>query len=308
MLTIASAHGRGTPRTGLYGYPYGKVLTNAVSGVQVAGGTQYVATGWTMTGNKPVSGSGTNMVMTHTNTATLTWLWKTNYALTATIDTNAVVAGGAVTGNTNGWYAAGSSVTVTAVPDAGYHLAGWSGNTADDTNSLSQSLTMNQARTMVAYFATNSPDPVIQPAPDKTAAATAAMDFPAANPQPSLTITLLATADGAAPACAPDGRCAVLTVSAGVATVAFPEGIEPLTGLPVVVMQTLGADTNANGLPDVIDASLNGLTLEGAELLRARVVDGWLLLETPYVDRLHVEGAPAPACQLPASWQVTPLR
>ncbi|MEI8243340.1 MAG: choice-of-anchor D domain-containing protein [bacterium] len=308
MLTIKSAPGRGTPRAGLYGYPYGAVLTNAVNGVQIAGGTQYVATGWTMIGNKPVSGSGTNMIMTHTNTATLTWLWKTNYALTATVSTNAVVAGGSVTGNTNGWYAAGAFVTVTAAPDTGYHFAGWSGNTPGDTNSLSQSLTMDQARTLVACFAPDAPDPVLRPASDKAAAATAATAFPAADPHPSLSLTFLATADGAAPACAPDGRCAVLTVCDGVATVAFPEGIEPLTALPVIVMQALGADTNANGLPDALDASLDGLMLEGAALLTARVVDGWLLVETPYVDRLHVEGAPVPACQLPASWQVTPRR
>jgi hypothetical protein len=41
-----------------------------------SGPTQYVCTGWSMTGQEPTSGTGTSFQMTVTNDAVLTWIWQ----------------------------------------------------------------------------------------------------------------------------------------------------------------------------------------------------------------------------------------
>src|ERR1035437_2594112 len=146
--TIISAHGAGLPPVGVYTNGYGATLSNSISGVETIGGTQYVSTGWSMTGNEPVSGSGTNMVMVQTNNAELTWLWSTNYLLTAS-----AAANGSVSGSSNGFYAADSSVVVTSTPSLGYHFAGWTGNVSGPSNAAVQTMTMDQARSVVAHFA-----------------------------------------------------------------------------------------------------------------------------------------------------------
>ena len=50
-----------------------------------------------------------NNTMVLTNNETLTWLWATNYLLNASSAGN-----GTVSGSTNGFYGAGSNVSVTA--------------------------------------------------------------------------------------------------------------------------------------------------------------------------------------------------
>ena len=151
-LDIVSEHGVGQLPVGVYTNMYGVTLTNSITGVDTLGGTQYVATGWNMTGNDPPSGSGTNMVMVQTNSAVLTWLWNTNYALNVSSDTN-----GTLIGSTNGWYLAGSSVTVTAAPNPGCIFLGWTGNVTGSTNAVVQTMTMDQARTVMANFGATGP-------------------------------------------------------------------------------------------------------------------------------------------------------
>ena len=153
-LTVISEHGVGEPLAGLppeglvYTNDYGAALTNFISGLEENGGTQYVNTGWAMTGNGPEAGLTNSMTMVITNDAVLTWQWSTNYLLTAS-----AVGEGAVAGDTNGFYAAGSSVTVTATPGLGYAFAGWTGDVGGaSTNDAVLALTLDQARTIVAHF------------------------------------------------------------------------------------------------------------------------------------------------------------
>jgi hypothetical protein len=148
QLTIVSEHGTGVRPAGTYTNGYGSTLANSMTGVETIGGTQYVGTGWSMIGNAPVSGSGTNVVMIQTNNAVLTWLWRTNYLLNASSGLN-----GSVSGNSNGFYAAGSSVVVTATPSLGSHFVGWTGNVSGPTNDAVQTMPMDQARSVVAHFA-----------------------------------------------------------------------------------------------------------------------------------------------------------
>ncbi|MFC1462757.1 M6 family metalloprotease domain-containing protein, partial [Verrucomicrobiota bacterium] len=80
-LQIASDHGTPTPAAGSYTNDYGTDLANSVNLNDTQGTTQYVCTGWSMTGNVPTNGGGTNMTMTLTNDAVLTWQWKTQHRL-----------------------------------------------------------------------------------------------------------------------------------------------------------------------------------------------------------------------------------
>lgn len=151
-LTVISAHGAPSP-SGTSFYTNGSLLSMAVGGSPVdQGTTQLVATGWSLAGNSPVSGSATNFSLTLTNNATLTWLWQTNIQFTRSAG-----AGGSVAGATNGWYALGGGVTVTAAPNSGYSFAGWSGDVdAGSTNSNPLTLTLDRARSITANFASNA--------------------------------------------------------------------------------------------------------------------------------------------------------
>jgi len=108
----------------------------------------FVCTGAIVKGNAFTQVNPTNVTLTLTNNATLTWLWSTNYWLA--ISTS---GSGSVTGSTNGWYLAGSSVTVTSAPNPGYTFAGWTGDVPPgSTNNAIQTMTMSQARTVMAHF------------------------------------------------------------------------------------------------------------------------------------------------------------
>jgi len=151
LLTIASAHGTPSPAVGVYTNELGSVLTNSVTTPDPQGTTQYVCIGWSMAGNDPASGATNMMVMTHTNNVTLTWTWSTNVQFTRSAGAN-----GSVTGDSDGWYALGGSVTVTAVPNVYYHFTEWSGDVPGGQiadNPLA--LTMGQARSIASIFAEN---------------------------------------------------------------------------------------------------------------------------------------------------------
>jgi hypothetical protein len=80
-LTVISAHGTPVP-SGTTSYTNGSMIGVSIGGSPVDQlTTQLVATGWTVSGNSPVSGSATNFDLTLTNNATLTWLWQTNVLL-----------------------------------------------------------------------------------------------------------------------------------------------------------------------------------------------------------------------------------
>ena len=74
---IISEHGFISP-AGVPALYAGIVLTNAVLSPQIVDPTQYICTGWSMTGNEPLIGSTNYFVMTLTNSAVLTWSWSTN--------------------------------------------------------------------------------------------------------------------------------------------------------------------------------------------------------------------------------------
>ena len=148
-LQIVSAHGAPVPPVGVYTQFYGTVLTNRVNGADTQGTTQYVCTGWTLAGNAPVSGATTSVVLTLTNNAVLTWVWRTNYWLDTEVSGQGAVSPG------DGWYAAGSNVLLTAVPSNGWEFSGWSGDTNGCTvNSNQLTAPMTRPRNIGANFST----------------------------------------------------------------------------------------------------------------------------------------------------------
>jgi hypothetical protein len=91
---------------------------------------------------------GTSFSLSATNDAVLTWMWATNYWFERTAGPN-----GGVSGSTNGWYALGSNVSVTAEAAAYHHFTLWTGAVVSSVNPLP--LTMDQAYWLRALFAAN---------------------------------------------------------------------------------------------------------------------------------------------------------
>lgn len=142
--TVVSAHGAPTPASGTHGVEPGTTITNMVTSPDTVGTTQYVCTGWTLAGNGPASGAGTEVVATVTNHATLTWLWTTNYHL------NAAAGPGGSIDQAPGWFAKGAAVSIVATADAHYHFTNWTGSVESFANPLE--LTMNAAVSVTANF------------------------------------------------------------------------------------------------------------------------------------------------------------
>jgi hypothetical protein len=149
-LTVISAYGGANPGSGIVGY--GSNSTQQVVNSPVSGGAgiQYVCTGGTVSGNAFTQVSPTNVTLTVTNSATLTWNWQTQYLLiTGTNGPGSVTPGG--------WRAAGSNAVVVATPGTHEHVAVWTGDTNDCTisgNTLTAPMT--QPRTITAVFTWNT--------------------------------------------------------------------------------------------------------------------------------------------------------
>jgi hypothetical protein len=151
---MVSAHGVAEPAVGVYTNVYGAVLTNTVSATETVGLTQYVCTGWSMSGQQPARGTANWLVVTQTNNAVLAWRWRTNYWL----ETKAGAHGSLDLANQ--WVVGGASATVRAIPERYYHFTEWSGVADSQANPLT--LTMDQPRAVTAFF---EPDRTAQSTP-----------------------------------------------------------------------------------------------------------------------------------------------
>lgn len=151
-LTIESEHGTPDPAAGVHTNWQNAILTNSVAPPAEAGGTQLVSAGWAMAGNEPLSGAGTNVVMTQTNHAALTWLWITNFWLETSAGPNGSVNVG------DSWQPVGSTTQITATADLYYHFVEWTGDVSSTNNPLD--LLMDSPKSIQAEFtatlATNS--------------------------------------------------------------------------------------------------------------------------------------------------------
>lgn len=147
-VEVVSLHGTVNPPAGTNDCTYGDTITLAVTDSPVTQGTtNYICTGWNMTGHAPASGTGTNVTVTLTNDLTLTWLWSTDYRLDTEAATNGTVSPG------DGWYTNGATVIVTPDPAEGYIFDSWTGDVpSGHENDNHLTVTMDQARQITATF------------------------------------------------------------------------------------------------------------------------------------------------------------
>jgi hypothetical protein len=148
-------HGASTPYNyGTNGIVTNTAVTNSVNTPADQSSTQrFACLGWTGTGSVPTGGSDTQVVFVITNDSTLTWLWTNQYLLTLTAATN-----GTANTNVSGWYTNGTQVVIAATGNTGYAFSQWTGDVpygGHTNNPLT--VTMDQARTIQANFASNSP-------------------------------------------------------------------------------------------------------------------------------------------------------
>ena len=146
-VTVFSSQGGISP--GTVTTNWGTILNQWVTNSPVTDGvsTQHVCTAGTVAGNAFTQAATTNVTLTLTNNATLTWLWQTQYRLTALTNGNGTVTAA-------GWYAADSYTTLTASANTYWHFTGWGGDTDGCTvadNTLTAAMT--KTRTVVANFA-----------------------------------------------------------------------------------------------------------------------------------------------------------
>ena len=151
-LTVNSAHGGDWP--GTLTTNYNTFVEQFINNSPVAEGsrTQYVCLSGTMASNSFAQVTPTNVTLTLTNDATLTWNWQTQYWLDTGTNGNGSVD---VVGH---FVDSGSNVTITATPAVNHHFANWTGDIggADPSNAV-LTVTMDQARVVTANFAINLP-------------------------------------------------------------------------------------------------------------------------------------------------------
>jgi uncharacterized repeat protein (TIGR02543 family) len=149
-LLVSSAYGTPVPPVGLNDLPVSGSVTASVDSITVTSpGVRQVSIGWNGLGSVPGTGTTNQVVFTLNTFSSIAWKWRVEYLLT----TSATV-GGTVSATLGPWISAGSNVTVTATPSAGFIFAGWSG----DSISLNPSLTfaMNHPFTLTAKFEADS--------------------------------------------------------------------------------------------------------------------------------------------------------
>ena len=148
-VTVSTPIGTTDPAAGTYLVRLGTVFTNVLltAPLLTEGTTQYVCTGWAMTGATPASGSGTTAIATVTNdTAVLTWLWRTDYWLETL-----AIKGGTVS-PPSCWVEAGTKPQLTATAKPGCAFQTWAGDTVGTRNPLT--ITMNGPKNIQAVFIT----------------------------------------------------------------------------------------------------------------------------------------------------------
>lgn len=147
-----------TPPIGTYTNLSGATLTNSAVSLHTHGTTQYVCTGWALSGQCDIhgqsTGTGTVVVIAHTNDVVLQWRWNTDFWL----DTGSTGSGSAYPGD--GWKAHNSHVGITADPDTHWHFAQWTGNGTNwfhtgDIHAATASVTIVQPISIVAEFHAN---------------------------------------------------------------------------------------------------------------------------------------------------------
>jgi hypothetical protein len=151
FLTVWSACGSPVPGVGTNTVIRNTLQTCEADAVVTLVSTQYLCAGWAGDGSAPASGSSNRVAFVITNDSMLAWRWDTNFWFEGAAGLH-----GSLAGDTNGWYALGGSVTVTAVADRYYHFTNWSGAVPPaQACSNPLAVAIDQARAVTACFEAN---------------------------------------------------------------------------------------------------------------------------------------------------------
>jgi uncharacterized repeat protein (TIGR02543 family) len=164
-LTVASPWGAPAPPVGVVTCDWNTATNASVPTPVNNGATQYTCIGWSGTGSVPLSGTSNSVSFNLTNASTLTWLWQTNFYMTAN---SADDSQGSVN-FTGGYYRAGTNLSITAVVSNGYHFSNWAGSFVTNDNPINfilnepYAITANFAINTYDITATNGPNGIIAP-------------------------------------------------------------------------------------------------------------------------------------------------
>ena len=123
VVEVTSAFASTTPSPATYSYEENSSITFSAADL-AEGDTRRVCTGYTVTGAITDSGSADTVTLQITGNLTLTWLWKTQYEVTA------AATGPGTVGPSASWIDDGSPLILTATPDNGANLTSWTGDTS----------------------------------------------------------------------------------------------------------------------------------------------------------------------------------
>ena len=153
-LTLTVESTRGGVWAGTVTNKYGAFIEQWITNSPISGGsgTQYVCVAADVVGNEFVQVSPTNVALTLTNDATLTWQWVTNYWL------DTATNGCGTVSSDDRWVAGGSNVVIEATACDRWHFTGWSGDTNGCIFGSPITVPMTQARQIVANFSVDDID------------------------------------------------------------------------------------------------------------------------------------------------------
>jgi N-acetylmuramoyl-L-alanine amidase len=152
-LTDSSAKSSALPSTGWY-YAGTVIAASVPTIVFGETGVQYVCTGWSGSGDAPVSGTSSTVTFTLNSPSAIVWNWKTQYQVSFS---PIPALGGIESPSKTAYYDQGTALSISATPNCGYAFYSWSSNTRSITFTNSASActtaTVNGAGTLTATFA-----------------------------------------------------------------------------------------------------------------------------------------------------------
>jgi len=131
----------------------GDTHTIATTSPQTSSGTQNTFASWSD------GGAISHTVKASASTTSYTATFNTSYQLTTAASP---AAGGSVTPASGSYYASGTVVNLSAIPNTGYAFNSWTGNVANASNA-STTVTMNAAQSVTANFSSASPVITVTP-------------------------------------------------------------------------------------------------------------------------------------------------
>jgi uncharacterized repeat protein (TIGR02543 family) len=147
LIIQSSSGGSTSPVAGTYAYDSGSVVT-----ISATANSGYHFVRWNGEVTDAFTAS-TTVVMSAAKTISATFASNGTYSLTINISPT----GGGTTSPAAGTasYASGTTVTVTATANSGYHFVNWTGDASGTTASVTMTMTSN--KTITANFAQNAP-------------------------------------------------------------------------------------------------------------------------------------------------------